>query len=191
MTDMTQYSLAVKSYAERGEDYLFHNEGNEHALIILSNIFANAKSHIRIAANMLYNDEVVNTEEYVGKLKSFLDKSDTRLSIIVSKVPDISDVRSRSRKGTLYWMLYNHPAYRQNRVVIKDACGKAFHDEKNNIVNFCTGDTSMYRLEEDIQIRKAIANFGDEKHTKQLIDAFENALVGLKDVNLAEYYPAN
>ena len=78
MTEMDQYRMAVKDYAANNTPYLFHNQGDEHALIILTNLFINAKEHIRIAANKLYNDEVVNTKEYINSMRSFLDRNDTK-----------------------------------------------------------------------------------------------------------------
>lgn len=188
MEGLEQYRIAVESYAARNVDYLFHNEGNEHALIILTNIFANAKDHIRIAANRLYNDEVVNTEAYVNAIKAFLDKGDTRLSVIITKRPEVDEVRSQSIKNTLYWMLFNHTAYDQKRVVIKDGDGKSFYDSKDQRINFCTGDGMMYRLEDDIERRKAVANFGDPAATGKLESMFDSVFEGLKEVHLNDYY---
>lgn len=188
MDTMEQYRIAVKDYASKNVDYLFHNEGNEHALIILTNIFENAKDHIRIAANQLYNDEVVNTEAYVNAIKAFLDKGDTRLSVIITKRPEVDEVRRRSIKNTLYWMLYNHKAYRQRRVIIKEGNGKSFYDGKNQQINFCTGDVKMYRLEDDIENRKAVANFGDEETTTKFAEKFDTVFSELEEVNLSDYY---
>lgn len=60
---MEEYRRTVESYAAQHENYLFHNEGNEHALIIFENIFKNANKTIRIAANNLCNSEVVDRAE--------------------------------------------------------------------------------------------------------------------------------
>lgn len=189
MSELEQYSSAVKYYATNHEDYLFHNEGNDHALIILTNLFDNANNHIRIAANRLYNDEVVNTPEYIGSMREFLNKKDSKLSIIISKKPSVEEVRTRGRENTFYWMLYNHPAYYQGRVEIKEGEGKSFIGGNNIPVNFCTGDTQMYRFENDIEGRRATANFGDSETTQQLIDVFDKTFESLQSkVELNEYY---
>ena len=120
---MNQYRLAVKDYASRNINYLFHNKGDEHALIILTNLFVNAKKHIRIAANKLYNDEVVNTKEYIDSMRSFLDRNDTNLSILITKKPSKEEIKSCPKENTFYWMLYNHPAYDQGRIIIKEGHG--------------------------------------------------------------------
>ena len=54
---MEEYRKTVELYAARHENYLFHNKGNEHALIIFENIFRNAKRKIRIVANNLSSVE--------------------------------------------------------------------------------------------------------------------------------------
>lgn len=190
MTEMEQYRIAVSKYAEEGVDgYLFHNRGDEHALIILSNIFLNAKSHIRIAANRLYNDEVVNTEEYIESMKVFLDKKDTHLSIIITNKPSKDEVDEHGCENTFYWMLYTHPAYRQGRIEIKNGHGKSFRNSNGDPLNFCTGDERMFRLEGDINKRQAIANFNDKEYTHLLNDAFDNVFEMLDEkVDLKEYY---
>ena len=171
--EMKQYRSAVENYAKNGVDYLFHNKGDKHALIILSNLLQNAQHKIRIAANRLFNDEVVNTSEYIESLKQFLDRKDTTLSILVSQRPTPEDFKTVSREKTLYWMLFNHPAYRQGRIQIKDGGGKSFRDKDGQNVNFCTGDDRMFRLEDNIEQRKAIANFKDESFTKVLNGVFD------------------
>lgn len=186
---MEQYRTAVQNYARDGVDYLFHNRGDEHALIILSNIFRNARSHIRIVANRLYNDEVVNTEEYIGSMKAFLDQKDTRLSIFITTKPTKEEVTQYGPETTFYWMLYNHPAYRQGRVEIKEGQGSFFKNPDGRQVNFCTGDDRMFRLENNIEERQAIANFNDERSTRQLIEAFDSVYPGLTSkVELKDYY---
>lgn len=188
MTEMDQYRMAVKDYAANNTPYLFHNQGDEHALIILTNLFINAKEHIRIAANKLYNDEVVNTKEYIDSMRSFLDRNDTKLSILITKRPSKEEIKKCPKENTFYWMLFNHPAYYQGRVEIKEGNGKSFHDKDGQQVNFCTGDDLMYRLENAIVERKAIANFGDREMTGKLIKAFDNSFPNNLNVELKDFY---
>lgn len=186
MNALEQYRNAVKNYAARGVDYLFHNEGEEHALIIFTNIFINAKNTIRIAANKLCNKEVVNKKEYVDSLSAFLNKEDARLFILLTNRPTTEEANV---EGCLYKMLYNHPAYKEGRILIKDGNGKSFRDKEKNIVHFCMGDETMYRIENDVVERKAIANFGDSKTTKVLNESFDNAFNSVTTtVNLHDYY---
>ncbi len=188
MSTLEQYRNAVKDYAVRGVNYLFHNEGDEHALIIFTNIFLNAKSTIRIAANKLCNKEVVNKQEYIDSLKVFLDKKDARLFILLTNRPTAEDIEDQS---CLYRMIYNHPAYKEGRIQIKDGQGKSFHDKNGAVVHFCIGDETMYRIENDIVERKAIANFGDGKTAGVLNRGFDKVFASINsEVNLNEYYDA-
>lgn len=187
-SDLTQYRIAVRNFAANGTNYTFHNEGNEHALIIFTNLFANAREHIRIAANMLYNDEVVNTKEYISSMRSFLDRRNSRLSILITSRPKAEDVKAHDKATSFYWMLYNHPAYKQGRVEIKEGGGNYFQGKDGQQVNFCTCDTRMYRLESDITLRKAVANFGDSTSAEDLEQKFDAVYGKLNDVKLEDFY---
>ena len=178
---MKQYRSAVENYAKNGVDYLFHNKGDKHALIILSNLFRNAQHSIRIAANKLFNEEVVNTQEYITSMKGFLDRNDTTLSILVSQKPEVEDFKTINPENTFYWMLYKHPAYNQGRIQIRDGKGKSFKNIDGKKVNFCTGDDRMFRLEDNIEERQAIANFNDNAFTAKLIEVFDSVFPNIQD----------
>lgn len=186
MSTLEQYRSAVKDYAARGVDYLFHNEGDEHALIIFTNIFCNAQNTIRISANKLCNKELVNKKEYASALKGFLDKKDSRLFILISIRPTNEEAL---QDDCIYKMIFEHQAYKEGRVLIKDGQGKSFRDTNNKTVHFCTGDEKMYRIETDVKERKAVANFGDEKTTKVLNGGFDDVFQRIGAiVNLNDYY---
>lgn len=183
--ELKEYRKAVEHYARDKKDYLFHNGGNEHALIILENLFKNANYKIRIAAQQLINDEVVNTDVYMDSMREFLNREKTELHIILAKKPD--DNKLREKQHSFYRMLYRHPAYDQKRIEIK--AGKTFKAEEEGVeeedsghtVDFCTGDSRMYRFEFCIKERKAIANFNDEKVTERLNAKFDKAFFSLDD----------
>lgn len=186
MTPMEIYASNVHETALAKTDYLFHNEGNDHALIICRNIFETAESIIRISANQLYNDEVVNKPEYIRAMRNFLDKENSQLKIIITNAPDPKIVR---KDGTFYGMLYDHPAYKGNRVCIKVGDGKSFKNDSGKTVNFCTGDNRMYRFEDDVDKRCAIANFNDSETTKGLIENFDLIFNKLTHtLTLSEYF---
>lgn len=186
MTPIEIYAASVREKAIKPTDYLFHNEGNAHALIICRNIFSTAESKIRIAANQLYNDEVVNTPEYIDAMRGFLDKHGTSLDVIICTAPDIDKVR---QNNTFYGMLFNHAAYSEGRVTIKVGDGKSFKDETGTIVNFCIGDDRMYRFEDNTERRTAIANFKDHETAKELSQKFDEVFNGLTHtLNLSEYF---
>lgn len=183
--ELKEYRKAVEHYARDKKDYLFHNGGNEHALIILENLFKNANYKIRIAAQQLINDEVVNTDVYIDSMREFLNREKTELHIILAKKPN--EKKLRAKEHSFYHMLYNHPAYDQNRIEIK--AGKTFktkEDGMEHTVDFCTGDSRMYRFEFCVDSRQAIANFNDEEATRGLNAEFDKAFFSLGDENKLE-----
>ena len=187
--ELVPYRAAVEEYARKRVDYLFHNRGAEHALIILSNLFENANKCIRIAAQKLCDNSVVNTQTYVESMKHFLDRENTTLNMLIVDVPSLEEVNSCDRSNCFYWMLYNHPAYKEGRIQLRQGNGRAFKDSKSgNFINFCTGDDRMFRLENNVEARTAIANFNDCAYTNELITAFDAVYPDQEPVDLHYYF---
>lgn len=180
---MDDYRKAVEYYASNHLNYLFHNKGPEHARIIFENIFKVANEHIRIAANNLWNTEVVNTQEYTDALRTFLDKPDTKLDIILTNEPDWNTVKMTTECPNIYKLLLQYPS----KVRIKTGEGKNFKKtDTHQTVHLCTADDSIYRLEDNIDERTAICNFGDEKTVSELNKIFDGVFnSGIKVVELA------
>lgn len=184
---LEEYKKAVEYYASNSIDNLIHNRGDEHALIIFQNIFRTSNEYVRIAANNLWNDEVVNTKDYIDTLSAFLDKPNSRLDILLTNEPKIEDVKNKTGHN-IYNMLYNHRAYLSGRVRIKSGEGKTFRLDGKPL-HFCTADGRMYRLEINPDERVAQCNFCDTAHTGKLIENFDKVYqTKLKEVNLDEYF---
>lgn len=183
------YEQEVEKDAKNRSDYLFHNEGDKHALIICSNIFKYAEKEIRIAANQLYNDEVVNTDKYIKSMEQFLNRPESSLKILIRKAPQVGNVM---RDNTFYGMIFDHPAYREGRVEIRHGRGSCFAGADGKPVNFCTADDIMYRFEDDIVKRTATANFGDSEMAIHLREQFDKIYVDkfTNQVDLNIYFPA-
>lgn len=179
---MDDYRKAVEYYASNHLNYLFHNKGPEHAKIIFENIFKVANEHIRIAANNLWNTEVVNTQEYIDALRTFLDKPNSKLDIILTNEPNWNEVKA-DEANNIYKLLLNY----KSKVRIKTGEGKNFRKtDTNQIVHLCTADDSIYRLEDNIDERTAICNFKDEKTVSELNKIFDGVFnSGIKVVDLA------
>lgn len=177
--NLKEYEAAVKNYAANKINCELRNNGPEHASIILNNIFSNANKCIRIAADKLSDNEVVDTIEYVNSMKSFLDKEGTELYILLTNYNE-EDIKSKI--GTCFLKeLARHNAYssKDKRVFIKCGNGSSFtiNDDNNKRVkvNFTTADSIMYRFEYDTEKKSAICNFGDKFLTKEYEEAFKGA----------------
>lgn len=166
---MDDYRKAVEYYASNHLNYLFHNKGPEHAKIIFENIFKVANEHIRIAANNLWNTEVVNTQEYINALRTFLDKPDTKLDIILTNEPDWNIVKI-TENPNIYKLLLQY----SSKVRIRNGNGKTFKkSDTRQTVHLCTADDSIYRLEDNIKERTAICNFRDSNTVSELNNIFD------------------
>lgn len=188
---MKEYRAAVESYADRQENYLFHNQGADHAKIIFENMFRTAKDHVRIAAESLWNDSVVNTSEYLCALCKFLDADNAKLDILLANMPS-KEVIVEKEDLNLYLSLYLHPAFSEGRIRIKSGDGKTFKDSEKNVVHFTTADGRMYRLENNTLLRSATANFNDSGRTTFLEELFDEVFLrtdnDIKEIDLNEYF---
>ena len=177
MASLEKYRLAVKYLASQKEDFDIHNEGNECAKVIFSNIFMNAKKTVRIAANTLRN-EVVNSPEYQDALDAFLSNEGAELKIIISHLPDNA---TEDSPNNIYRRLQRHPAYMYGRIQIRNANGDLFH-LGSKPVNFCVADGIMSRIENDVVKRNALCNFGRKDRAVKLEEVFDKGFSAVQNI---------
>lgn len=160
--ELNKYTEAVEFNAKRKNDFMFNNEGNEMALIVFRSIFRNATDSIQIVANNL-NNEVTNHSEYISALDSFLSKSKTKVEIL------LSSHNAEADGSKIFQLLKEYPDKAFVRI-IQD--GRTFKDNKGRVIHFCVADKHMYRMEYDINNRKAECNFNNIKECKMLSKLF-------------------
>jgi hypothetical protein len=184
MVSLEDYRKAVESLAQKKKNFDIQNEGDAYAIVIFSNIFKNAENRVRIAANTLRN-AVVDSNEYQDALDVFLAKEDTTLQIIVSKLPDNVSERINTN---IYRRLYNHPAYQEGRIHIKNA-NRSMFKINGAPANFCVADGLMYRIENDIEKRTALCNFGNKARALRLEEVFEQGFNSIeKEIDLGQVF---
>jgi len=184
MFSLEEYKAAVEFFAASHRNYDIKNEGNDCARVVFTNLFLNAKQRIRMVAHTLRN-EVVDAQEYQDGLDSFLAREDAKLEIIIHHLPETA---KEVQASNLYRRLRFNPAYEEGRIVIKVAGRDRFFIGKKP-VNFCVADGMMYRLENDIEKRTAICNFGDKRKAEGLESAFDRVFGGINEtVNLKELF---
>ncbi len=184
MFSIEEYKAAVQFFASSHKDYDIKNEGDDCARVIFTNLFLNARQTVRMVANTLRND-VVDSNEYLDSLGSFLGREGSKLQILIHHLPDNAREESASN---IYLRLRRHPAYEQGRIEIKKTGGDRFFlGEKP--VNFCVADSLMYRLEDDIEKRTALCNFGNYDKAVSLETAFDKVFGSIKEkVELTELF---
>lgn len=184
MFTIDDYKKAVSYFASRKQNFAIKNEGDDCARVIFTNIFLNASNEVRIAANTLRNN-VVDSPEYQDALTSFLSREGATLHIIVHNLPDNVGENANTN---VYRRLFLHPAYKEGRVVIKEAKIDRFFIDKKP-VNLCVADGTMYRLENDIEKRTAICNFGNPDKAAPLEKAFDSVFNSIEEnVDLNQYF---
>ena len=184
MFSLEEYKEAVEFFASSHRDFDIKNKGDDCARVVLANLFLNAMHRIRMVAHTLRND-VVDSAEYQDGLDSFLARKDAKLEIIVHHLPPTAkDVNV----SNIYRRLRFNPAYEEGRIKIKVA-GRDRFFIGDKPVNFCVADGMMYRLEDDIEKRTAICNFGDNRRAGGLETAFDRVFDSIKEtVNLKELF---
>lgn len=184
MFSLEEYKEAVRYFASSHKNYNIKNEGDNCARVVFANLFLNAKKRIRMVANTLRN-AVVDSQEYQDGLDSFLARKDAKLEILIHHLPETAreDVVSN-----IYRRLSRNPAFQEGRVEIKIAGHDCFFLAKKPI-NFCVADGLMYRLEDDIEKRTAICNFGDKRRAEELEAAFDRVFASVSEtVNLGTMF---
>ena len=169
---LEEYREAVEWHARNKENNMLHNKGNEHALIIFENLFKYSEDHVRIFAKDLANMEVVNTKPYVDAVKSFIERPNAKLDILITNFNE--DVKDIDRDVHLSYVLRNSKAYEEGRIRVRSTNGMTFRAQ-DKPVHFCTSDGHAYRMERDIEQRVAHGNFGDTDTTRSLEAAFDKA----------------
>ena len=108
-------------------------------------------------------------------MREFLDKKGSSLKILITKEPPIEE----GKKDGFYGMLYEHVAYREGRIIIKESRDISF--ESRNLVKCFIADDEMYCYEyvKDIKVRSWVGNFGDVSlRLRQMFDElFDNIRV--------------
>ena len=156
---LNAYSDAIEYYAKESTNALFFNKGNEHAIIVFRTIFRYAKERIFIVAKNL-NNSVTKSDDYLQAMRSFLDKKNTKLDVLISEYDDSGN--------DLFSLLKKYP----EQVKIRCTEGKLFTNQDGEDIHFCVADGHMYRLETNIMERKASCNFNDPTVCKSLIKNF-------------------
>lgn len=176
MFSIEEYREAVSSFASSHRNYDIKNEGDDCARVIFANLFLNSTKTIRMVANTLRN-VVVDSQEYQDCLDAFLSREGTVLRIIINHLPDNAMENSNSN---LYRRLSLNPAYADGRIQIRNAGKDRFFLGKRP-VNFCVADGLMYRVEDDIEKRTALCNFGNPKKAEALETAFDSVFSSIKE----------
>lgn len=171
MENLESYKNTIQQYAESKINYSFQTIGKDYALAVLERIILSSKKTVRYTTDSFFGEDIERKMAFIEALCTFLSIPDSRLSIIVTDLPD--DVSQKNPYNPFY-RLYQHKAYSEGRVTIKNARGGHFMDNGEK-VHFCVADSVMYRFESDTSKCIASCNFNDKELSDKLETVFENA----------------
>lgn len=162
------YEESVYHLAEEQSSNIIFNEGDDHAIVIFSNIFRKAKNHVNLYAKNIFavDNVVTQSQQYINELTSFLNKNNTHLNILLNEYNEDTDNNALRDAIRPY---FNNE---QRRIQFK-VNPSQFVKMGDKYVHICIADSKLYRVEYDIKRRKAICCFnGEEEVTEALGQAF-------------------
>lgn len=183
--DLTYYAKYVKNLADSKKDELFLNSGDEHAEVVLSQIFRSSGKVVRIFAGNLirFGDK----SRYINSLMSFLDKDGTELKILLNDYN--IDCMNEMKKYDLFHILLYYSDEKGKVIQIKHSGRKVYSN--GNPVHFTTGDDHMFRIETNLKERKAKCNFNSPKVVEKANTLFDSVFQESEDLNLREVLYGN
>ena len=140
---MKDYRQVIAYYAVNQKPKLIFNYGTEYALIVLENIFHNAKKHIRIVADYSSFTEFAKAPSFTTSIGCFLEKRKSRLDILV--IGCFESIKCLESHSFFEHLIQSRP-FKNGRISIK-IVGSACFKLKDNPISFCTADDVMYRAE--------------------------------------------
>ena len=158
------YDKAIKLAIRVEDEFVFPNQGVEHAQIMLANLIENTHRNLLVYAESL-DSEVANCEQYFDAF-ALLNRRNIIIKLLLNNKPD-----------------KNNPTSTINRICDKFGDMPTFQcrilppEEKKKIlrkdINFTVGDHKMFRFEYDIKESKANGSFNSPDIAESLYDLFK------------------
>ncbi|SEO61754.1 hypothetical protein SAMN02910431_04617 [Bacteroides sp. AR20] len=182
--NMDTYRKFVSTLATAHSNRVFLNSDKEHALIVLIELFKNAKSKLRIFAGSLCH-HVGNTSEYVEALSDFIERGGS-VDILLNNFDIDGAKRSNLFKRLAYYVSEGKP------INVKTTTVKPYlaNDTEKKPIHFTIGDESSYRIETNTEERTAECNFNNPvvaRNTAEFFDELFN-LTESVTINLTELF---
>lgn len=183
--DLIYYTKYVKDLADSKKDELFLNSGEKHAEVVLSQIFQSSEKIVRIFAGNLirFGDK----SRYINSLMSFLDQDGTELKILLNKYN--TNCMDEMKKYDLFHILWYYSDKKNKNITIKYSNQTVYSN--GNPVHFTTGDDHMFRIETDLEERRAKCNFNSPKVVEKANTLFDNVFQESNDLNLGKVLYGN
>lgn len=161
--ELKEYKIFVEGLISNKDNRVFYNNSKEHAAIVMSNIFKNSNSIVRINCGGLHG-KISSNKEYLFELDNFLFRDKTKLFILLENDSKIhEDVRA---------ILSFYQKYFPDKISIKKSDAFFREIKNNNKVHFAVGDDS-YRIEYDVDKYLARCSFNNSQEASELATIFD------------------
>lgn len=159
---MNEYIELIEKLAKDQKNEVFYNSGEDHALVVLKNIFRHADRYVDTLCGNLCS-EMCEDKEYLELVDNFLSENPSRnLNILFDNYDD-----KFLQKG-IYRILSKYPKQvkvrKLNNIRIK---------YEGTPIHLTVSDDKSFRLETDIENKKAWGNFNDEEKARIFREGFE------------------
>ena len=178
------YKEFVRLMAQTNSDRMFLNSDEEHALEVLVQLIQMSKEKIQIFAGSLC-EHIGNKPEYIVALSEFIERGGI-LNILLNRYDEGKDKNSNLYKRLAY--------YKANgkQIIVKQTNAKPYfsNDQSKKEVHFTVGDKKSYRLETDIEDRKAECNLNNPEIAGMISDFFDKLFVasGSEEINIEKIF---
>jgi len=156
MKTMDSYKKFVSDLARTGENRVFLNSDEKHALPVLVQIFRNAQDTVRIFAHSLCRS-VGQESEYIEALSEFIERGGNVMILLNDYDENLA------RRSNLFKRLAYYSMSREDSVIVKTTKSKPYlvDDPEKKEIHFTVGDVNSYRIEKDVNDRSAECNFNN------------------------------
>ena len=169
---MTKYYEFVKKLSERKEDHLFLNSDAEKMSAVFEIMLHSAKDEFRIFAGSLCND-TVDKAEFIESMSDFIEVGG-KLRILLNNYN-----KEEAFHSNLFRRLYYYSSLGKDiKIRLTDEQPYIMRGNEKMKVHFSVGDKNAYRIEDNIEKRKAICNMNGIQMAEQLISLFDKIFEG-------------
>jgi hypothetical protein len=167
---MVEYEKLIENLAKNRESMMYYNSGPDHAAIVFSKIFKYAHTELCILAGNMKGG-ISNQSSYLSELRQFLERKG-QVKLLLREF-------DKKNNPELFQLLSKYQFLFPDQVEVKIATSVLTDTETSREIHICTGDSSIYRIEEDIEKYTAKGSFNDPLTTQALnrifAEMFESA----------------
>lgn len=182
MENIEEYQVAVKKLAENGSTTFISNSSQEHAAVIIEEIFLNAKGTVNILCDCL-NPVVYGRPAITKAATHFFEQAGNNMTIIFQlKNNGIESLHDNPLLTSLAEHKANISLYQLN-------------DKEKNVNHFMVSKTKLghyaLRFEQNHKSHKATASFNDIKNGNSLVELFKSMVTKSVEIEQNNVWPCD